>query len=115
MKKKIKKLSLCLVAGFFIAHAWAQQRSITGVVTDRSGALLPGATIVVKGTTIGTVTDMGGNYSIPNIPENATLRFLFVGMLSQEVVVGNQTTINVAWWKMLLGLRRLWRLGMVPK
>lgn len=73
------------------------QQSVTvkGTITDETGELLPGATVVVKGTTNGAITNMDGNYTVANIPEDATLVFSFVGMLTQEVLVGNQTLINV--------------------
>lgn len=72
-----------------------QTKTITGKVTDSSGEPLPGATVVVKGTTIGTVTDADGNYSLSNVPPDATLVFSFVGMQAQEIKIGNQTKINV--------------------
>jgi TonB-linked SusC/RagA family outer membrane protein len=72
-----------------------QQRTVSGKVTDSSGQPLPGVTVLIKGTTHGTITDMNGSYFIGNIPEDATLVFTFVGMRAQEMVVGNQTSINV--------------------
>ena len=51
----------------------------TGKVTDASGAPIPGVSVAVKGTTAGEITDSNGNYSLANIPENATLLFSFVG------------------------------------
>ncbi|MCK5730349.1 MAG: TonB-dependent receptor [Draconibacterium sp.] len=72
-----------------------QQNAITGAVTDDSGQPLPGVTVFVKGTTQGTVTNADGNYSISNIPENAILVFSFVGMSTQEVIISNQTTIDI--------------------
>lgn len=72
-----------------------QQKPISGKVTDSSGSPLPGVTVVVKGTTEGTVTNATGNYSLTNIPESATLVFSFVGMITQEVEVGTQTSINI--------------------
>ena len=74
----------------------SQQAVVSGTVTDNNGQPLPGAAVVVKGTVQGTVTNVNGEYSIPNIPENATLQFSFVGMRAQEVVVGNQSRINVS-------------------
>ncbi|RIH63968.1 SusC/RagA family TonB-linked outer membrane protein [Mariniphaga sediminis] len=68
---------------------------VEGKVTDSSNQPLPGVAIVVKGTTQGTVTDANGGYSLPNIPENATLVFSFVGMRMQEVVVGDKKRIDV--------------------
>uniref|UniRef100_UPI003217344E SusC/RagA family TonB-linked outer membrane protein n=1 Tax=uncultured Draconibacterium sp. TaxID=1573823 RepID=UPI003217344E len=72
-----------------------QQKSVSGKVTDITGEPLPGVTILVKGTTNGTVTNIDGNYAIPNTSENTTLVFSFVGMIAQEIVVGSQTSIDV--------------------
>ncbi len=72
-----------------------QQRSVSGKVVDSEGLPLPGVTVVVKGTSNGTVTNADGNYSVTNITEDATLVFSFVGMLTQEVEIGNQTSIII--------------------
>ena len=72
-----------------------QQKSVTGKVTDSAGNSLPGVSIVVKGTTNGTISDGDGNFSLSNIPANASLQFSFVGMKNQEVKIGNMTTVNV--------------------
>ncbi|HZK92890.1 MAG TPA: SusC/RagA family TonB-linked outer membrane protein [Prolixibacteraceae bacterium] len=77
----------------FIAEQ--QGKKVTGKVTDAKGATLPGVSVIVKGTTNGVSTDNDGFYSIPNIPENATLQFSFVGMKAQEIFIGNKTTINI--------------------
>ncbi len=74
----------------------AQQKSVSGNVTNESGEPLPGVTVVFKGTTQGTTTNADGEYTISNIPESATLQFSFVGMITQEVVVGDQTIINIS-------------------
>ncbi|MCK9410790.1 MAG: TonB-dependent receptor [Prolixibacteraceae bacterium] len=71
------------------------QKSVSGKVTDSSGATLPGVSVVVKGTTIGVITDARGNYSLSGIPANSILIFSFVGMKSQEITIGNKTAINV--------------------
>jgi TonB-linked SusC/RagA family outer membrane protein len=82
-------------------HNWAsfestqQKKTITGKVTDSTGAPLPGASVAVKGTTNGTITDMSGTYSIHNIPADATIVFSFVGMRSQEVIASGKSTIDV--------------------
>ena len=65
--------------------AMQQGRIITGKVTDQTGASLPGVSIVVKGTTTGVITDNNGNYLLSNIPENAILKFSFIGMRTQEI------------------------------
>jgi len=76
---------------------YAQQRTITGKVTDASdGSGLPGVNIAVAGTSQGTISDMDGNYSI-NVPrDNASLSFSFMGFTTQTVAVGSQTSINVS-------------------
>jgi len=57
-----------------------QQKSVSGKVTDSSGSSLPGVSVVVKGTSMGVITDMNGKYSISGIPENGILQYSFVGM-----------------------------------
>jgi TonB-linked SusC/RagA family outer membrane protein len=89
----------------------SQQNLISGKVTDRAGLPLPGVTIVVKGTTNGTVTNMDGEYSLGNIPDNATLQFSFVGMLTQEVVVGDQSAINVQMLEDAIGIEEVVAVG----
>ena len=71
------------------------QIMVSGVVTtSENNQPLPGANIIVKGTAIGTIADIEGNYSI-EVPENAILQFSFIGYEMQEIAVGNQTVINV--------------------
>lgn len=72
-----------------------QQKSVSGKVVDSNNQPLPGATVMIKGTTRGTITDTDGKYDLPNVPENAVLVFSFVGMRTHEVLVGNQTRIDV--------------------
>lgn len=74
----------------------AQQRVITGkVISEEDGQGLPGATVLVKGTTVGTTTDLDGNYSI-NVPAGSNvLMFSFVGLKTLEETIGNRSVINV--------------------
>ncbi len=88
-----------------------QQKIISGKVTDATGASLPGVSVVVKGTTTGTITDGNGFYSISNIPEKATLQFSFVGMKMQEVSIGTQTTINIALEDDFIGIEEVVAVG----
>ena len=88
-----------------------QQKSVSGKVTDSSGASLPGVSIVVKGTTNGTITDGNGNYSLSNIPENATLQFSFVGMKAQEIAVGGQSVVNVKMEDDAIGIEEVVAIG----
>ncbi|MEP4596298.1 MAG: TonB-dependent receptor, partial [Cyclobacteriaceae bacterium] len=70
-------------------------RTITGKVTDETGEALPGATVVVKGTTVGTITDFDGMYSL-DAPEGAILEITFIGYTSISVEVGDRSVINVS-------------------
>jgi TonB-linked SusC/RagA family outer membrane protein len=74
----------------------AQQVTVRGSVTDaNTGQALPGVNVVLKGTTIGTMTDIGGNYSLAVSDPNGTLVFSFIGYTPQEVAITNRTTVNV--------------------
>ncbi|MBL7971481.1 MAG: SusC/RagA family TonB-linked outer membrane protein, partial [Prolixibacteraceae bacterium] len=88
-----------------------QQKSISGKVTDSSGSPLPGVSVVVKGTTSGTITDANGNYSMTGIPENATLQFSFVGMTGQEVPVSGKTIINIKMTEETVGIEEVVAVG----
>ncbi|HQG36220.1 MAG TPA: TonB-dependent receptor [Bacteroidales bacterium] len=102
MKKKLIRsnklltiflLFMCIMLN---ANTYAQQISITGKVTIAStNEPLPGATVVEKGTTNGTTTGIDGSYKI-NVQPNATLVFSFVGMVTQEIPVGQSTRIDVS-------------------
>ncbi len=81
-----------------------QQKSVNGKVTDQSGAPIPGASIVVKGTTTGVTTDNDGNFSM-TIPIDAkVLVFSFVGMKTQEIPVGSKTSFNVVMQEETIGV-----------
>ncbi len=84
---------------------------ITGTVTDRTGAPLPGVTVVIKGTTQGTITNADGNYSIINVPPNATLVFSFIGLRTQGVAVGTQNVINVLLQEETIGIEEVVAIG----
>ena len=75
--------------------AWAQGRTVTGTVTDPAGAGLPGVSVQIKGTQRGTNTDVDGKYSLANVPDNATIVLSFIGYTTQEVAVGNRTSVDV--------------------
>ena len=94
MKKILFFFSVLLFVGINVSYA--QTRVITGTITStEDGQPIPGVSVVVQGTTLGTVTDMDGNYSL-QVPQDAqTLVFSFVGMATREVAIGNQSTINV--------------------
>lgn len=80
------------------------QNAVSGRVFDESGNSLPGVSVVIKGTITGTVTDVNGYYTLANLQPGTILVFSFVGMQTQEVLVGNQTTIDVVLQAETLGL-----------
>jgi TonB-linked SusC/RagA family outer membrane protein len=91
-------LLLCLTAVAMLASgvAWAQERTVTGRVTSaEDNTPIPGVNVVVKGTTVGTVTDASGAYSI-SAPADGTLVFSFIGLTSQEIAIGNRTAVDVS-------------------
>ncbi len=88
-----------------------QTKTISGKVTDENGQPLPGVTVVIKGTTQGTVTNADGKYSLSNIPEGATLLFSFVGMKSQEVAIGNESQINITMESDAIGIEEVVAIG----
>lgn len=88
-----------------------QQNTVSGTVTDESGEALPGVTVVIKGTTRGTVTDTDGEYTLSGITEDATLQFSYVGMLSQEIEVGKQSTIDVTMIVDAIGIEEVVAVG----
>lgn len=85
MKMLIKKAFLLMfVMTVFSIWVQAQVSQISGKVTDSDGVSLPGVTVIVKGTTIGTVSDYDGNYTLQGLPSGAVLQFSFVGMQTEE-------------------------------
>ena len=93
MQKALIFIFICMLVPFQMVLA--QTKTITGVVTSGDdGQPLPGVSVLIKGTTDGTSTQVDGSYSLA-VPANATLVYTFVGMGTQEIVVGQQATINV--------------------
>ncbi|MDX9881183.1 MAG: SusC/RagA family TonB-linked outer membrane protein [Prolixibacteraceae bacterium] len=88
-----------------------QQKSISGKVTDSSGQPLPGVSVVIKGTTNGTITDFAGKYTLANVPGDATLVFSFVGMKAQEISVAGKTSVNVRLEEETIGIEEVVAVG----
>ncbi|QDH78390.1 SusC/RagA family TonB-linked outer membrane protein [Echinicola soli] len=93
MRKSLLSLILAL---FTISSVWAQSRTVTGKVTSEEEPNgMPGVNVLVKGTTVGGITDLDGVYTI-EVPEGKnTLVVSFIGYSSQEINIGNQSTVNV--------------------
>ena len=88
-----------------------QQKSVKGKVTDSSGQPLPGVTILVKGTTNGTITDFDGNYTISDVPAEGILVFSFVGMATMEVSVAGKDNINIVLKDEAIGIEEVVAVG----
>lgn len=73
-----------------------ETHSVSGKVTDTSKAPIPGVSVYLKGTTLGTITDADGGYLVKNVPANGTITFSFVGMKNQELPISGRSVINVA-------------------
>src|SRR5688572_12697629 len=90
-----KRLLLVFASCLFLITAWSQ-RTVTGTVTNESGGAIPNATVLIKGTRLGTVTDQNGSYSI-NVPANAkALVFSSIDMETQEVALTSSSTLSVS-------------------
>jgi TonB-linked SusC/RagA family outer membrane protein len=94
MKKSIPTLITVWLLWLASIQTMAQQRVVTGTVLDSEGLPIAGASIVVKGTTTGTVTDADGTFSL-NVNPDVVLVFQFIGYEAQEIPVGNMTSMNV--------------------
>ena len=92
--KSLVKTTLMAITMLVSLNTFAQDKTVTGKVTEDGGSGLPGVTVSVKGTNKGTQTDVNGAYKIAT-PANATLLFSFVGFTKQEIAVGNRSTLDV--------------------
>lgn len=89
----------------------AQEKAVSGKVTDISGFPLPGVSVVIKGSTSGTITDVNGYYSLNKVNAESTLVFSFVGMKTQEIRFQDQSIINVKMEEETIGLDEVVAIG----
>jgi len=93
-------LLVCLTAVFSLgmnSAGWAQNRTVSGTVTSAEDAsTLPGVNVLLKGTTIGTSTDKDGKFSLPVPADGGTLIFSFIGLQSQEIFIGDRSTVDIS-------------------
>jgi TonB-dependent starch-binding outer membrane protein SusC len=106
-KQFLKKLAIGFLSGIIVqcivfapfsasAAVQGQELIVTGKITDEDGKDLPGVSVVVKGTSLGAITNADGTYTI-NVPDgSATLIFSFIGYVKQEVSVSSQSVINIS-------------------
>lgn len=104
-------LAMLFLGIFFLISngsiAFAQKLSVSGTVRSQSGESLTGVTVKIQGTTIGIITDISGNYSLQNVPSNATLVFSFVGMLTQEIGLNGRKKLDVVLAESAVGLEEV--------
>ena len=94
--KQMKKIFFSFLLLLFATISFAQEYNITGNVSSaQDGLPLPTVSVTVKNTSKGVVTDFDGNYAINNVNKGETLVFSYLGFTTKEVVVGNQTKIDV--------------------
>ncbi|MEP5613938.1 MAG: TonB-dependent receptor [Cyclobacteriaceae bacterium] len=92
----MKKIFFSLIVCFLSITLVMAQRTVSGKITDETGEGLPGVTVVIKGTTVGTTTDLDGNYSLAVNDDAAVLVFSYVGFDAQELNVGSRSVIDVS-------------------
>lgn len=93
MRKNL--IILLMFFSYFVSYGQSHPGNVSGKVSDKDGEVIPGATIVVKGTTQGTISDMDGNYSLQNVKPTDSIVFSFIGYTTQEIVIGEKAVINV--------------------
>ena len=91
---KTLRIVLTCALVFCISVIYAQTKDLTGTVVDERGEPVIGATVLLKGTTIGTVTGMDGDFSL-NVPEEGILLISYIGYQSQDVSVAGRNTISI--------------------
>lgn len=90
-----QKLLLLFVSILLAPFAFAQNQGVKGVVVDKTGEPLIGVTVKVEGTTHGAVTNIDGEFYIPNVPSGATLSFTFVGMKSKKMTASSNMQVTL--------------------
>lgn len=91
-----RKTIITLLMGLLLqTFAFAQNRQITGIVTDNGGEPIIGANVLVEGSTNGVITDLDGKFRLQNVPGNAKLQISFIGYITRTVSLGNQNHISV--------------------
>jgi TonB-linked SusC/RagA family outer membrane protein len=107
-KSKLEKLWRISAILFFTCllaiPTFAQEKTLSGVVVDEDGTLIPGVSVIIKGTTTGTITDTDGKFSF-KAPQNAeTLMISYIGLRTQEITIGNQTNFNITMLPDMIGV-----------
>ena len=83
--RSFRFFSVCCLLLFFSIALMAQNLTVKGIVKDQTGEAIIGASVLVKGTTLGTITDFDGNFTLMDVPESSLIEVSFVGYLTQEI------------------------------
>lgn len=94
-KDTIRRLFLLTLFSFLIVESYAQNKTISGTVTDFTGEPVIGASVLVNGTTNGTITDLNGKFSLSNVPTKGTITITYIGYKKQEVSVAGNTNFKI--------------------
>ncbi len=105
-----KLVFICLTTIFFSTGLFAQSGKISGKISDKDGVPLPGVTIVVKGTTHGTISDIDGKFTI-SAERNAVLQFSFIGMQTKEVTINDDSDLSVVLLEDMIGIGEVVAIG----
>ena len=89
------RILLSIIFLFFFSNIFSQEKKISGKISDENNEELPGATIIIKGTTKGTVSDINGNYELI-VQNNDTITISFSGYKRQNIAVANKSIINIS-------------------
>ncbi|PKQ61061.1 SusC/RagA family protein [Labilibaculum filiforme] len=87
------------------------QKAVSGIISDATGMTMPGVSVVIKGTTTGTITNIDGFYELSGVSEGDILVISFVGMKTQEIVFTNQTALNIVLAEDTIGLNEVVAIG----
>ena len=90
-----RKITFLVVAVLCLQTLLAQNKTIRGTIVDSFSEPIIGASAHVKGTYTGTISDLNGNYTLENVPEDAVITFSYIGMIPQEIAVKGKNVINV--------------------
>ena len=92
---KVQQLFFVALFAVLAITASAQSKSVSGTVVDKAGEPVIGASVVVKGTTNGTITDFDGNFSLQGVPNDGTIQVSFVGYKTQDISVAGKSSVKI--------------------
>ena len=93
--EKFQRLFFVALLSVLAVGAFAQSKTVSGTVLDKTGESVIGASVVVKGTTNGTITDFDGKFTLQNVPDNGTIQVSFVGYKTVDIQVKGQSTVKI--------------------